>query len=324
MEKITNSGWGGRTHLLLKFKYPSPLKKISVQDMTPPTRKYHTNSTTTSKVRLTLLPQQQLLFHPRPSHLEWNASSKKSLSILSPKGLSYPYDSSIFSKTVKVKDSKSSENLMDLKNKRNFIQLSNYYRRPSDLSNTLIRKNAVNNSCNNNKNNLVLQAHFHSAPILKDQDDDMPKFRDSREKKEYIKLATKRNDIAAKGRMEGSYHWALSKLVIAGILACVVASGIVGHHMFIDVMLGALLPMHVYYTFQDLIFDYIPSRRYPRANKYLIWLLRLTTVISLFSMFKFNTQDIGISDAAKQAWNAAKTQKPDEEIKDEDIFYDSK
>jgi len=163
MEKITNSGWGGRTHLLLKFKYPSPLKKISVQDMTPPTRKYHTNSTTTSKVRLTLLPQQQLLFHPRPSHLEWNASSKKSLSILSPKGLSYPYDSSIFSKTVRVKDSKSSENLMDLKNKRNFIQLSNYYRRPSDLSNTLIRKNAVNNSCNNNKNNLVLQAHFHSG-----------------------------------------------------------------------------------------------------------------------------------------------------------------
>jgi len=131
-------------------------------------------------------------------------------------------------------------------------------------------------------------------------------------------------DIAARGRMEGSYHWALSKLVIAGILTCVVASGIVGHHMFIDVMLGALLPMHVYYTFQDLIFDYIPSRRYPRANKFLIWIIRITTVISLFSMFKFNTQDIGISDAAKQAWNAAKTQKPDEEIKDEDIFYDSK
>jgi len=123
--------------------------------------------------------------------------------------------------------------------------------------------------------------------------------------------------------MEGSYHWALSKIVIAGILGCVVASGIIGHHMFIDVLLGVLLPMHVYYTFQDLIYDYIPSRRYPSLNKYLIWVMRIITVIGLFSMFKFNTEDIGISDAAKQAWKAAKTHKPDEELKDEDIYYDS-
>ncbi|ORX55271.1 hypothetical protein BCR36DRAFT_346929 [Piromyces finnis] len=190
-----------------------------------------------------------------------------------------------------------------------------------DIVSSIIRKNAL---CKTNKINVIPQTYFHSGPILKDQDDNMPKFRDSKEKKEYIKLATKRNEIASKGRMEGSYHWALSKIVVAGILGCTVVYGIFGHHMFIDVLLGVLLPMHVFYTFQDLVFDYIPSRRYPRANKALIWIIRIITIISLFSMFKFNTEDIGISDAAKQAWNSAKIHKPDEEIKDEDIFYDAK
>ncbi|ORX86081.1 hypothetical protein BCR32DRAFT_229252 [Anaeromyces robustus] len=218
------------------------------------------------------------------------------------------YNQSILSISKKY-DLKSEEN-----SKKNYIQYCHYN---NSLLHSIIRKNGLpsNNSINK-------KSQFHSSPIIKDLDDDMPKFRDSKEKKEYIKLATKRNDIAAKGRMEGSYHWALSKIVIGGILTCVVASGIIGHHMFIDVILGGLLPMHVYYTFQDLIFDYIPYRRYPKVNKFLIWILRGVTIISLYSMFKFNTEDIGISDAAKQAWSSAKTHKPDEDIKDEDIYYD--
>ncbi|KAL6590271.1 CybS-domain-containing protein [Neocallimastix sp. 'constans'] len=231
------------------------------------------------------------------------------------KSLSYLIQNKINGNRLSSELIKTKIVLKDIKN--NYTQ-SNF---SSTLVKDIIKKNALNNFIINER--IISKSQFHSGTVLKDQDDDMPKFRDSREKKEYIKLATKRNDIAAKGRMEGSYHWALSKIVIAGILGCVVASGIIGHHMFIDVLLGVLLPMHVYYTFQDLIYDYIPSRRYPSLNKYLIWVMRIITVIGLFSMFKFNTEDIGISDAAKQAWKAAKTHKPDEELKDEDIYYDS-
>jgi len=310
METI-NSKFG--IYNLTKLRNRSFLNNNSIKDISS---YYRSLSTITKSVRLTLLPNQKNLLNNTlskslQSNSEIHISSKKSYSSIN---ISLP----IKSINIKIHSENSINDNQIIKSKNNCIQLSNY----SSLVDNIVRKNALNQISSNEKK--INQTNFHTVPVLKDQDDDMPKFRDSREKKEYIKLATKRNDIAARGRMEGSYHWALSKIVIAGILSCVVASGIVGHHMFIDVLLGVLLPMHVYYTFQDLVFDYIPSRRYPRLNKFLIWIIRITTLISLFSMFKFNTEDIGISDAAKQAWNAAKTQKPDEEIKDEDIYYDSK
>jgi succinate dehydrogenase (ubiquinone) membrane anchor subunit len=52
------------------------------------------------------------------------------------------------------------------------------------------------------------------------------------------------------------------------------------------------------------IIDYFPKRRIPGAHKAAMWLLNLCTVLVGVSLYQFETNDVGVTEAVKRIWHA--------------------
>jgi succinate dehydrogenase (ubiquinone) membrane anchor subunit len=71
-----------------------------------------------------------------------------------------------------------------------------------------------------------------------------------------------------------------------------------------DAALCALLLIHSYVGFQSSIIDYFPNKRVPVIRNLLMWTLRVTTILVGVSLYEFETNDVGITEAVKRVWNA--------------------
>lgn len=83
------------------------------------------------------------------------------------------------------------------------------------------------------------------------------------------------------------------------------ASAINGAHPITDGLLGVVVPIHCHVGFDAMITDYLhPAKVGVWGNKAFTWTLRGATVLALIGCYQFNTNDIGLTELVKKAWEA--------------------
>ncbi|KAL2271009.1 hypothetical protein VTJ83DRAFT_380 [Remersonia thermophila] len=103
----------------------------------------------------------------------------------------------------------------------------------------------------------------------------------------------------------GSYHWTFDRLVAASLVPLTVAPFAAGSlNPTLDALLCATILIHSHTGFQNIIVDYVPQYRTPRARKALIWGLNAATAIVGLALYEFETNDVGVTEAIKRVWKA--------------------
>lgn len=111
--------------------------------------------------------------------------------------------------------------------------------------------------------------------------------------------------VPAPNPTHGSYHWSFERLVTIGLVPLTIAPFAAGSlHPITDAVLGATLVLHSHIGFQACIVDYIPKRLYPKLLKAARWALNSATVLVLYGLYEFETNDVGITEGVKKLWKA--------------------
>ena len=85
------------------------------------------------------------------------------------------------------------------------------------------------------------------------------------------------------------------------------AMALPGPNHTVDFGLGVVLPLYAHVSFSGIILDYLPARRFPRIYPAMMGALYAGTAVCGLGLFKFNTQDVGITEAVGRVWTAKKT-----------------
>ena len=105
--------------------------------------------------------------------------------------------------------------------------------------------------------------------------------------------------------IHGSYHWTFERAVAAGLIPLTVAPFAGGSlNPGMDAVLCALLLVHSHGGFQQILVDYIPNSRYPKARKFSMWTLNAITVLVGIGLYEFETNDVGLTETIKRVWKA--------------------
>ena len=73
-------------------------------------------------------------------------------------------------------------------------------------------------------------------------------------------------------------------------------------HPHIDFALGIVLPLHCHLGLDCIITDYLPKRRVGFMHTIVKTTLGLSTVLSIYGLYKLNTEDVGITEYVKKVW----------------------
>ncbi|KAJ3235075.1 membrane anchor subunit of succinate dehydrogenase, Sdh4 [Chytriomyces hyalinus] len=115
--------------------------------------------------------------------------------------------------------------------------------------------------------------------------------------------------IEHKSKMHGSDHWTYERyfsILTIPILGSAIAFGPVWG---LDYALGVIVPIHVHMGFDTMIQDYVPARKYTLANSVLSWTLTITTGLVAYSLYTFNTVDVGVTAFVQRLWTGDSTRK---------------
>ena len=105
--------------------------------------------------------------------------------------------------------------------------------------------------------------------------------------------------------IHGSYHWTFERAVAAGLIPLTVAPFAGGSlNPGMDAVLCTLLLVHSHGGFQQILVDYIPTNRYPKARKFSMWTLNAVTVLVGIGLYEFETNDVGLTETIKRVWKA--------------------
>ncbi|KAK4129366.1 hypothetical protein N657DRAFT_630274 [Parathielavia appendiculata] len=103
----------------------------------------------------------------------------------------------------------------------------------------------------------------------------------------------------------GSYHWTFDRLVAGSLIPLTVAPFAAGSlNPTLDALLCATILIHSHTGFQNIIIDYVPAYRTPRARKLFMWGLNAATAVVGLALYEFETTDVGITEAIKRIWTA--------------------
>lgn len=103
---------------------------------------------------------------------------------------------------------------------------------------------------------------------------------------------------------EGSFHWQYEKIITVGMLPMMVFPLIGGvEYPILDAGLSTLLILHCRYGFQSCIIDYIPLRKFQSWHKLALVLLNIGTGVSMYGIYKLETEDNGLCDLIMRLWN---------------------
>ncbi|KAI1850902.1 hypothetical protein JX265_007227 [Neoarthrinium moseri] len=103
----------------------------------------------------------------------------------------------------------------------------------------------------------------------------------------------------------GSYHWTFDRLIAGSLIPLAVAPFAAGSlNPVMDATLCSLLVIHSHTGFQNILIDYVPTGRYPKARKSLMWALNGATVLVAIGLYEFETNDVGVTEAIKRVWKA--------------------
>lgn len=103
----------------------------------------------------------------------------------------------------------------------------------------------------------------------------------------------------------GSYHWTFERVLAAGLVPLTLtpfASGSASPAL--DAVLCAAILVHSHMGLKNIIVDYVPRKRLPRARKAFTWGLNAATALVAIGLYEFETNDVGVVEAVKRIWKA--------------------
>ncbi|KIJ26372.1 hypothetical protein M422DRAFT_265193 [Sphaerobolus stellatus SS14] len=103
-------------------------------------------------------------------------------------------------------------------------------------------------------------------------------------------------------RNDGSHHWAFERLLSASLIPLTGASFVLGTSTspILDGIFGVALIVHSHLGFDQVVLDYLHTRKFPVLGKVAKWGLRTLTAGALVGIYQFNTNDVGALDPANQ------------------------
>ena len=105
--------------------------------------------------------------------------------------------------------------------------------------------------------------------------------------------------------MHGSNHWNFERAISVASLGLIGAAAVYPHAM-IDFGLGFIIPLHCHIGFGAIITDYLPKRKFPVVYRFSRGLLYASTALTIYGLYKYNTEDVGIVEGVKTIWNSKK------------------
>lgn len=106
-------------------------------------------------------------------------------------------------------------------------------------------------------------------------------------------------------KAKGSYHWTFERLLCVGMAPTLVLPFAAGAYSpLMDATLCSLLLVHAHIGFDACITDYIPKRKFGKLHDVAQYALFAGTALGLFGIYEYETNDIGVTETIKRAWNA--------------------
>ncbi|SPO02190.1 probable Succinate dehydrogenase [ubiquinone] cytochrome b small subunit, mitochondrial [Cephalotrichum gorgonifer] len=103
----------------------------------------------------------------------------------------------------------------------------------------------------------------------------------------------------------GSYHWTFDRALALGLVPLTLAPFAAGSlNPTLDAVLCGGLLVHSHMGFQNIITDYVPSRRYPKSRRALNYGLGAATLLVGVGLYEFETNDVGLTETIKRVWKA--------------------
>ncbi|KAG7527555.1 hypothetical protein FFLO_06823 [Filobasidium floriforme] len=106
----------------------------------------------------------------------------------------------------------------------------------------------------------------------------------------------------------GSRHWVFERALSAALVpvmgAAVAANPGTGVYPVIDAILATSLIVHSHIGFDSCIIDYLHERKMPVIGFAAKWLLRVATGASIWGVYEFETNDIGLTELVRRLWTA--------------------
>lgn len=125
-----------------------------------------------------------------------------------------------------------------------------------------------------------------------------------RQIKRQISAGAGASGLESGNRMHGSYHWMYERILSGASLATITYGVIAGPSNALDVALSVVLPLHCHIGFQTIIDDYLPKRKFGAVFNVAKGSLLVATALTLYGAYKFNTENVGISEAISQLWKS--------------------
>ncbi|KAJ9122175.1 hypothetical protein QFC24_004404 [Naganishia onofrii] len=107
-------------------------------------------------------------------------------------------------------------------------------------------------------------------------------------------------------KTHGSYHWAFERVLSAALIPLTVGAAVTtgSAHPILDGILGVSLVVHSHIGFDSAVVDYFHPRKYPVLGPIMSWVLRIATGLSVWGVYEFNTNDIGLTEFVRRVWKA--------------------
>ncbi|RMZ84337.1 hypothetical protein DV738_g540, partial [Chaetothyriales sp. CBS 135597] len=107
--------------------------------------------------------------------------------------------------------------------------------------------------------------------------------------------------------LHGSYHWTFERALSVALVPLTLAPFAAGSiNAATDAVLVFVLLLHSHIGFQSCVTDYFSTTKHPKLRKFFDWLLNITTVLVAVSLYEFETNDVGLTEAIKRIWTAGR------------------
>ncbi len=103
--------------------------------------------------------------------------------------------------------------------------------------------------------------------------------------------------------LHGSQHWSFERLISIGVFG-LIGAAVACPHKMIDFALGFVVPLHCHIGFGSILTDYLHPRKFPVVGRFSKGLLYAATGLSMYGLYRYNTEDVGITEGVKKLWHA--------------------
>ncbi|WVQ98548.1 hypothetical protein IAU59_005674 [Kwoniella sp. CBS 9459] len=107
-------------------------------------------------------------------------------------------------------------------------------------------------------------------------------------------------------KSHGSYHWAFERVLSAALVPVTVGAAVStgSAYPIMDGILAISLIIHSHIGFDSCLVDYLHPRKFKVLGNVAQWVLKIATGLSVWGVYEFNTNDIGLTELVRRLWTA--------------------